>query len=181
MGHTITVRNPGGHRVAFDPNLSAVPAANAAPIFLSQPEIVARVGQPYSYPAAAHDPDGELIEYVLYQAPDGMMVNPSTGLVTWTPTAASPADAAVVLLAYDARGANTAQAFNVQTIGVNRAPVFQPLRLRFRCARRIPREMSLSSGPIACHPVPCSTPSDAFSPGYPISIRPAPMRTSNSR
>jgi hypothetical protein len=61
-----------------------------------------------------------------------MMVNPSTGLVTWTPTAASPADAAVVLLAYDARGANTAQAFNVQTIGVNRAPVFQPLPAEIR-------------------------------------------------
>src|SRR5262249_15342355 len=110
-----------------DPSVSAVPAPTTAPVFDSQPPASATAGRPYTYQVAAHDPQNEALSYLLARAPDGMALDPATGLVTWTPTAASPAQAQVVLQAYDALGGHASQAFTVQVAGVNLPPAFDQL------------------------------------------------------
>lgn len=42
--------------------------------------------EPYSYAIAASDPDGGTLRYALTEGPAGMTVNPTTGVVQWTPT-----------------------------------------------------------------------------------------------
>jgi YVTN family beta-propeller protein/YD repeat-containing protein len=85
-------------------------------------------GQPYRYQASAFDPDGDSITYVLARGPAGMAVDGTSGRVTWTPAVSSPAQASVVLQAYDAAGAYVTQAFTVAVSGVNTPPVFGGLQ-----------------------------------------------------
>ena len=66
----------------------------------------------------------------------GMTVDPATGLVTWTPTLASPAQAPVVLQVYDSAGTPATQAVHVQVPGVNPPPAFNGLPRQTRMARK---------------------------------------------
>src|SRR5205823_1382536 len=108
---TITVRNPLLQRADFGHSVYALPYPNARPIFDSTPDTVASAGQAYRYEAHATDPDGVAIAYLLMQGPDGMMVDPSSGVVAWSPNPASPDEASVTLRAYDSRGGYAAQSF----------------------------------------------------------------------
>ena len=56
-----------------------------------------------------------------------MTVDATTGVVSWTPTAATPDLAAVVLQVYDAAGAHDTQTFAINVAGGNHAPVFDAL------------------------------------------------------
>lgn len=58
---------------------------NYAPIFVSEPGSPSvLVGQTFTYAAQALDPDGDTLEYSLDTAPQGMTIDPDTGLVTWS-------------------------------------------------------------------------------------------------
>lgn len=59
---------------------------NHAPYFTSLASASARVNQPYSYAANAIDPDNDRVSYSLISGPLGMIINPNTGFVTWTPS-----------------------------------------------------------------------------------------------
>ncbi|MBX9253632.1 tandem-95 repeat protein [Desmonostoc muscorum CCALA 125] len=61
---------------------------NRPPIFTSFPEVDAYINKLYSYDANAVDPDQDPINFSLIIGPNGMTVNPDTGLVQWTPPAA---------------------------------------------------------------------------------------------
>ncbi|TVS15269.1 MAG: tandem-95 repeat protein, partial [Planctomycetaceae bacterium] len=126
-GRTVTILNPGGQRIDFDIDVYTLAFDNAPPVFTSQPLTQATADQPYAYQAVAVDPDGIRINYVLVRGPEGMRVDPDSGLVLWEPTSRSPADADVVLRAYDSRGGHGEQRFAIQVDGGNRAPVFTPL------------------------------------------------------
>src|SRR5262249_29884405 len=107
------------------------PYPNAAPAFDSQPIETATVGQPYRYQAAAHDPDGTIVSYVLHTGPKGLVVDPASGLVRWTPDVASPALATIVLQVYDARGGHATQEFIIAVTGTNRPPALDPIPVQF--------------------------------------------------
>ncbi len=62
--------------------------SNAPPQFGSTPVTIVVLGNRYLYDADASDPDGDEPRYELLDGPADMMVNPYTGLVTWTPTSA---------------------------------------------------------------------------------------------
>src|SRR5262249_17642682 len=126
-GHTVTVRNHDGLRVIFDSSVTAVPSPTAPPIFDSDPSTQATVGQAYTYQIVAPAPAAAQLPFVLARGPSGMTVDPATGLLTWTPTLASPGQALVVLQAYNALGAHSTQAFAVQVAGINQAPTFDLL------------------------------------------------------
>lgn len=119
---TITIPNPAGGRANFGYGVFALPTANVAPTIDSVPPQNATAGLPFSYQVAAHDPDGTIITYFLYAAPDGMTIDPATGLIRWTPTLASPEQANVILRVYDGRGGYAEQVFTLAVAGVNRAP-----------------------------------------------------------
>src|SRR5262249_28353557 len=118
---------PNRQRVQFDSAVAATSAPTAPPVYDSTPVTTGAAGQAYSYQAKAHDPAGLTLAYVLYSGPDGMTVDRQTGLLTWAPTAKSPADAKVVLQVYNSRGAHATQDFTVQVQGGNHPPAFAGL------------------------------------------------------
>jgi hypothetical protein len=58
---------------------------NRPPIFTSTPIVDAWINQQYTYDANATDPDRDPLSYSLILGPEGMRVNPTTGVVEWTP------------------------------------------------------------------------------------------------
>ena len=118
----ITFSNPSGQRLGNRPGVLGQPYVNLAPVFTSSPALTATVAVPYSYRATATDRDGVSFTYLLADAPAGMTINSSTGVVSWTPTKASPAVATVRLHVYDARGGLAEQVFNIDVACGNHVP-----------------------------------------------------------
>jgi RHS repeat-associated protein/uncharacterized repeat protein (TIGR01451 family) len=92
----------------------AVRTPNSAPQFTSSPVTSAGTGVRYVYGARASDPDaGDVLTFSLPTAPAGMTIQPSTGLVEWTPTAAQLGRRDVVIKVSDARGLFAVQGYAV--------------------------------------------------------------------
>lgn len=60
----------------------AITLSNSAPRIVSSPPSITG-GMIYTYQVIAKDPDGDSLSYSLAEAPAGMTINPSTGLVRW--------------------------------------------------------------------------------------------------
>lgn len=61
---------------------------NRSPLFTTTPIVDAFVNQSYIYDSNAVDPDQDApLTYTLLQGPDGMVIDPVTGKITWTPPA----------------------------------------------------------------------------------------------
>src|SRR5207244_379954 len=87
---------------------------NRPPLFVSTPVVDANVDTPYTYPALATDPDGDTVIYSVVSGPPGLSIpDPSTGVVTWTPTASQLGVQHVVLQADDGHGGTAQQAFDI--------------------------------------------------------------------
>ncbi|MFC1637006.1 Ig-like domain-containing protein [Planctomycetota bacterium] len=66
-----------------------VNADNDAPKITSRPSKTTRVWALYTYDVEAKDPDPQdTLVYSLIARPDGMTINPATGLIEWRPTSA---------------------------------------------------------------------------------------------
>ena len=72
-----------------------LPSKNQSPIITSTPSTLAEVGELYTYDVEATDPDGDTLTYSLDVKPSGMTINPTTGLISWTPTAEGDYDVVV--------------------------------------------------------------------------------------
>ena len=85
-----------------------------APRITSAPVTEAYLGESYQYNAESPE-EGE--ENILYQLkspiPSGMAIDPSTGVITWTPTAANVADHPIVVLIRDGAGNEGSQQFTL--------------------------------------------------------------------
>jgi hypothetical protein len=100
-------------------------APNDPPVITSTPRSRARVGQPYVYLADASDPNGDQLSYHLDTAPAGMMIEASTGVVTWTPASQLQGTSQdVTVRVDDGRGGVDTQAFSLQVVSqdTNSAP-----------------------------------------------------------
>jgi RHS repeat-associated protein len=97
-------------------------SANKPPVANSTPPTDASIGQLLSYTFAATDPDGTPLTYSIARGPTGMTIDPSTGLISWTPTTADLGTVAVTLVARDAGGAAAVQSFQIDVRTPNRAP-----------------------------------------------------------
>ncbi len=85
---SVQVTDQGGlfAQQAFTVTVSLPP--NNPPSFTSTPVLTARALSPYSYDANATDPDaGAVLTFSLPAAPAGMTINPTTGVIAWTPAA----------------------------------------------------------------------------------------------
>ncbi len=142
-GRTIVVENPDARRVAFDAGVAALPTVNEPPIFDSVPLTEAAAGTLYTYQARAHDPDGAGVSFLLIDGPEGMTVDPETGLVTWLPTSQNAAQNAVLLHAYDRRGGRAVQEFSVNVAGGNRAPLVGAIPASLTVAEGVPLTLPL--------------------------------------
>ncbi|MGC8929358.1 MAG: putative Ig domain-containing protein [Candidatus Woesearchaeota archaeon] len=84
-------------------------------------------GQTVSIIAYAIDPDEDFIIYSLTQKPEGMTINPLTGLITWTPNYEQSGIYEIIVRATDVQGAYDEESFNVTVYNTNRAPVLEPI------------------------------------------------------
>lgn len=95
---------------------------NQAPQITSLPTPFARLNTAYQYQVAATDPEGQPIAFSLLSQPEGMTIDPQTGLIQWIPTAVQSGDYRVTVAAQDSQGALGRQSFTV-TAGANFAPI----------------------------------------------------------
>jgi large repetitive protein len=70
----------------------------------------------------AIDPESTAIVYSLGQAPAGMTINASTGMVEWTPAAGQVGKSIVTLIATDAGGAKAVESFELDVLASNSLP-----------------------------------------------------------
>jgi RHS repeat-associated protein len=130
--HTIEVEigdgNGGVTPVSWTVNVSHQ-TTNYAPVITSVPETRTNLERGFSYDAEGTDTDGDTLLWSLDAAPDGMVVDPLSGQVSWTPTAQQIGSHTVHLRATDIQGAYSGQAFELQVTGANTPPsiVSQPL------------------------------------------------------
>jgi len=110
-----------------------VECADSPPSIVSTPVTDAGTKTPYFYGVRAIDPENEKLTYALDLAPDGMTIDPDTGLIRWTPTADQVGAQEVRVKVTDGFGGEALQSFTAQVVAVtpDRAPVvtsIPPLR-----------------------------------------------------
>ncbi|WP_414573235.1 putative Ig domain-containing protein [Nostoc sp. CCY 9925] len=100
---------------------------NHEPVFTSTtPTANPQVGKTFRYQAQALDSDGDTLIYsLLTGAPSGITINSTTGLVTWTPTAAQLGTQEFSIKVIDGKGGEGLQKVSlvVNTAAPNLAPV----------------------------------------------------------
>jgi len=97
-----------------------------APSLFGTPPTLAVLGSFYFYQPAAGDLDeGDTLTFALLTAPAGMMIEPDTGRVAWTPRTEQLGTHPVTLIVSDEAGASASQSWNVELVAepVNRPPV----------------------------------------------------------
>lgn len=97
-------------------------AGNHAPMIVSEPvtKVEVPINPPeyvlYQYQVSALDSDADPVTYSLTQFPQGMSIDPGTGLISWLVTDRDVASHAVGVLASDVRGGTDTQSFALQVI-----------------------------------------------------------------
>lgn len=88
---------------------------NDLPVVVSAPMLRATEGEPYAYVIRVADsyPAGEGHTFALLERPDGMSVDPATGLVTWTPRTGQAGEHEVAAEIRDEHGSAILHAFTV--------------------------------------------------------------------
>ncbi|MHC5538982.1 putative Ig domain-containing protein, partial [Singulisphaera rosea] len=97
------------------------------PAFTTTAPATANVGTAYIYTSYAGDLDHEAMNYSLTVKPDGMEVNPLTGVVTWTPTRDQIGTNQVILRVDDGRGGDAVQSFQITVTDENYPPTITTL------------------------------------------------------
>ena len=116
---TVVVSNSSDPVDPNDPSRGT--KGNRTPIITSSPSFTADVDAVYQYQVVATDPDGDAFTLELAgDVPTGMQID-SSGLVTWTPTAADEGDYLLSILATDSSGASSTQGF-LLNVTANNAP-----------------------------------------------------------
>ena len=120
MGSGVT--DPGGDRRYRVASLTVI--GNRAPSITTAPVTTATAGVAYSYDVNATDPDGDTLTYSLTQAPGGMVINPSNGLIAWTPSSGQTGSQAVAVRVADPGGLAATQSFSIAVAApANAAPL----------------------------------------------------------
>ena len=71
------------------------------------------VNTPYAYTVRAEDPENEPLTYSLDTSPQGMSIDPETGLIQWTPNIEQTGNNSVTVKVQDLQGAFVNQSFTV--------------------------------------------------------------------
>jgi hypothetical protein len=124
--HIVKVIVSDGDLSVFQQFTINVPVpANIAPVITSLPDgDTVIVEQLYSYDVNATDADGDTLTYYLYGTiPAGMVIDPVSGLLTWTPTMAQEGSYTVHIAATDGL-AGGYQMIYIRVRFTNYAPVF---------------------------------------------------------
>ncbi|MEJ7593849.1 MAG: putative Ig domain-containing protein [Planctomycetaceae bacterium] len=120
---TITFHNPD--RQQFDYELVFYGKLNEAPVITTLPDIEALADRDYIYDVAAFDPDNDSLTYALVANPADMVIDPSSGRITWQVTSAEIGQHDVTIRVTDGRGGSAEQHYVLSGIPAppNRPPV----------------------------------------------------------
>ncbi|WP_207173288.1 putative Ig domain-containing protein [Halochromatium glycolicum] len=110
----VQVRDSGG-ATAAQSFVVTVLNVNDPPVITSAPIVVAGEGVSYAYDVEATDPDiGDSLTFSLQTPPDGMTIDPSSGLISWTPASSQAGvEASVSVRVTDAGGLMSTQDFSI--------------------------------------------------------------------
>lgn len=98
--------------------------SNRAPVLTAVPTLNAQPTVAFTYTLSAVDEDGDKISYGLMSAPDGMIIHPDTGVVTWTPSVGwSGKKVRVLAGAKDPFGGLDSRSFEINVQPYNHPPV----------------------------------------------------------
>ncbi len=81
---------------------------NSPPKITSEPEAKMEGGK-FRYAIKAEDPDGDLIDFTLKDAPKGMSIDPKTGLITWDFDEKAAGEYKLEVIVSDPEGAKSSQ------------------------------------------------------------------------
>ena len=110
--HTVKARVTDAGGLYATQTLTMTVAANLPPVITSKPPTKGKVGVTYNYTMTATDPNGGPIAYSgLTGNPANLSINATTGVVTWTPTAAG--SIRIRLRATDTGNMSASQSFYV--------------------------------------------------------------------
>lgn len=103
-----------------------IEAVNDKPSITSKPVETTRVWAPYLYAVRAKDPDaGDTLTYSLTRKPEGMTINPATGLIEWRPTSAQAGSHEVTVSVADN---GRIRAFDTQSFKITVTSLAAPLK-----------------------------------------------------
>lgn len=121
-------------------NCDALPLNNQ-PIIYSEPVTDAMVGTEYRYDVEGHDPDAHPLVYSLINPPQGMTIDPQSGVIKWTPAIEQESDQSVEVKVVDSGGLQASQSYAISVeaqpdelsvrIIANPVSGASPLRVRF--------------------------------------------------
>jgi large repetitive protein len=91
--------------------------------FVTTPASTIEARQTFRYPSIALGITSESIVYDLSLAPDGMTIDPATGLTAWRPTIAQVGEHTIIIRATNASGSIALHDFTLQVTAPNTPPV----------------------------------------------------------
>jgi large repetitive protein len=94
------------------------------PTITSSPPLYAVVGDQYGYALTATDPGGFPMTWTLDYGPTGMVLDPSTNTLLWTPTADEAGYQPVSVTVGDSNGGWATQSFRIDTLAADSPPRF---------------------------------------------------------
>ncbi len=95
-----------------------IPPINNPPVITSTAVTTATQNVLYSYQVTATDPDDNTLTYSLTTSPSGMIITPSSGLISWTPTGAQVGKDKVTVKVTD-NGTNPSNLSATQSFTIN--------------------------------------------------------------
>ncbi|MCM1981745.1 T6SS effector amidase Tae4 family protein [Lyngbya confervoides] len=95
---------------------------NFAPEITSEAPLLTNVARPYQYQALATDPDGDVLFWELRKAPEGMIIDLASGVVSWQPSFIQVGSHRVEINVLDAYGASASQTYTLEVRGTNTPP-----------------------------------------------------------
>ncbi|UCE38603.1 MAG: tandem-95 repeat protein [Thermoplasmata archaeon] len=95
---------------------------NDPPMIISTPFTDATEDVQYNYDVDVSDIDGDTLTFSLTTYPAGMVIDDSSGLITWTPTNSQVGVYSVVVLVSDGNGGTDTQSFEISVKNANDAP-----------------------------------------------------------
>ncbi|MCA2837876.1 MAG: putative Ig domain-containing protein, partial [Microcystis sp. M078S1] len=84
---------------------------NRPPVFVSNPVVYGNLNTEYRYDADATDADNDNLTYSVINAPNGLVINQNTGVVTFTPTVSG--ESKITLQVDDGKGGIATQAYTL--------------------------------------------------------------------
>lgn len=100
-----------------------VRAVNTPPVIQTVPLTTAAVGATFLHQVQATDVDGDQLSYALTTSPTGMVIDPASGLIQWTPVTGQEGSNAVLVRVSDGNGGFATQSFLIETAaGVSNIP-----------------------------------------------------------